>query len=261
MIGTHSRRRHSMSARVIDTLVGAGALVVALLVLALSGNLARAETSARIVSSLQPNLLGAKGALAFDAYFAGGEFGVPSPVRRAVLKFPEGMGIEIPVLRSCAAARLRSRGPSGCPAQSEIGRGSALVEAHLGSQMLSENVALRMFVGPLRNLQPTVEILGEGYTPFRERLVFGGSALAAQAPYGEELVLSIPPIATLPLEPDASLGALSLTLGSEWRSRARQANTVIVPTHCAPGGFPFAAEFTYADGSSATALTTEECPR
>jgi hypothetical protein len=226
-----------------------------------SENLARAETFVGIVPSLRPSRLGAKGELAFDIHFTGGEFGVPLPVRRAVLKFPAGMGIEIPVLRSCSVARLRSRGPSGCPVQSEIGRGSVLVDTHLGSQVLTESVALRMFIGPLRNLQPTVEILGQGYTPFEERLVFGGAALASGAPYGEELVLQIPPIATLPLEPDASIVSLSLVLGSDGTSRAHEANTVIVPSSCPPGGFPFAAEFTYADGTSADAQATDECPR
>jgi hypothetical protein len=220
-----------------------------------------AETFVGIAPSLRPSLLGAKGELAFDIHFTGGEFGVPPPVRRAVLKFPAGMGIEIPVLRSCSVAHLRSRGPSGCPVQSEIGRGSVLVEAHLGSQVLLESVALRMFIGPLRNLQPTVEILGQGYTPFEERLVFGGAALAAEAPYGEELVLQIPPIATLPLEPDASIVSLSLTLGSDGTSRAHEANTVIVPASCPPSGFPFAAEFTYADGTSTSAQATDACPR
>ncbi len=238
--------------------------LAALLVFALSCELAQAgapgDTYAGIVSSLRPDRLGAKGALAFDASFSGGEFGIPSPVRRAVLKFPAGMGIEIPVLRSCAPERLRSRGPGACPAQSEIGRGSAVVEAHLGSQMLTESVALRMFVGPLRNLQPTVEIIGQGYTPFKERLVFGGTALSAEAPYGEELVLTIPPIATLPLEPDASILTLSLTLGADGRSRAHDANTVIVPASCPSGGFPFAAEFTYADGASASAQASDACP-
>jgi hypothetical protein len=242
-----------------DSMARAGNLVLAENTMP-SGSLAQAETFVGIAPSLRPSRLGAKGELTFDIHFAGGEFGVPPPVRRAVLKFPAGMGIEIPVLRSCSTARLRSRGPSGCPVQSEIGGGSVLVEAHLGSQVLTESVALRMFIGPLRNLQPTVEILGLGYSPFEERLVFGGAALATEVPYGEELVLQIPPIVTLPLEPDASIVSLSLTLGSDGTSHAHEANTVIVPSSCPPGGFPFAAEFTYADGTSADAQATDKCP-
>ena len=91
--------------------------------------------------------------------------------------------------------------------------------------------------------------------------MFGGTVSPAAAPYGEELVMSIPPIATLPLESDASLSALSLTVGTDVRRAPREANTVVVPGSCPPGGFPFAAEFTYADGTSGRALTTAPCPQ
>lgn len=239
----------------------ARALISALLVWGLSGGLARAETSATIAPSLDPSRLGAEGALVFDIHFAGGEFGVPAPVRRSVLRFPAGLGIEMPELRSCAPARLRSRGVRGCPAQSEIGRGSALAEAHVGSQVLTENIALSVFLGPLGSVQPKLEVFAQGDTPFEERVVLQGTVISASAPFGEELVLSIPPIPTLPLEPDASIVSLSLTLGSDEAHRARDANTVLVPPSCPSGGFPFAAEFTYAEGSSSSALATTPCPR
>jgi hypothetical protein len=237
------------------------ALIAALLMFAISGGTARAETSATIAPSLDPSRLGAEGALAFDINFVGGEFGVPAPVRRSVLRFPAGLGIEVPELRSCAPARLRSQGPSGCPAQSEIGRGSALAEAHVGSQILRENIALSVFLGPLSNPQPTLEVLAQGRTPFEERVVLQGTVISASAPFGEELVLSIPAIPTLPLEPDASIVNLSLTLGASGPHRARDANTVLVPSSCPAGGFPFAAEFTYADGSSSSSLAKTPCPR
>jgi hypothetical protein len=241
--------------------LGTRALIAALVVFATSGGMARAETSATIAPSLDPSRLGAEGALAFDIHFVGGEFGVPAPVRRSVLRFPAGLGLEVPELRSCAPARLRSQGPSGCPTPSEIGRGSALAEAHVGAQILRENITLSVFLGPLSNPQPTLEILAQGYTPFEERVVLQGTVISASAPFGEELVLSIPPIPTLPLEPDASIVNLSLTLGASGPHRARDANTVLMPNSCPPGGFPFAAEFTYADGSSSSSLVKTTCPR
>src|SRR5580700_2419210 len=45
------------------------------------------ETFATITPSLSPDRLGAKGALTFTIQYGGGEFGVPSPVRRSVLQF------------------------------------------------------------------------------------------------------------------------------------------------------------------------------
>jgi hypothetical protein len=243
-------------------------LLAALLVCAFSGALARADassatiapSSATIAPSLDPSRLGAEGALRFDIDFAGGEFGVPTPVHRAVLRFPAGLGIEMPELRGCPPARLRSLGARGCPAQSQLGSGSALAEAHLGSQIVTEKIALWVFLGPIGGAQPTLEILAQGYTPFKERVVLHGTVLSAKAPFGEELVLSIPSIPTLPLEPDASIVSLSITLGSDEPRRARDANTVLVPTSCPAGGFPFAAEFSYADDSSSSALASAPCP-
>lgn len=240
--------------------LAARALIAALLVCSLSGGLARADVSATIAPSLDPSRLGAEGALRFDINFAGGEFGVPAPVHRAVLRFPAGLGIEMPELRSCAPVRLRSLGARGCPAQSELGRGSAIVEAHLGSQIVTESIALGVFLGPLGNVQPTLEVLAQGHTPFGERVVLRGTVISANAPFGEELVLSIPPIPTLPLEPDASIVSLSITLGSNEPRLSRDANTVLVPSSCPAGGFPFAAEFSYADGSSSNALAMTPCP-
>ncbi len=224
-------------------------------------------TSATITPSVSPDQLGARAALTFKISFSGGEFGVPSQVRHSVLRLPAGMGLDIPSLRVCSAARLRMHGPNGCPTQSEIGSGRALAETHAGSQITSEDVELHAFLGPPDNLQPTFEILAQGYTPLDEQVVFTGKVLSASAPYGEELVMSIPPVPSLPLEPDASIVTFSLTVGRGMGTRTpgtrppHGGSTVSVPRRCPTGGFPFAAEFTYADGAVGSALATEACPR
>ena len=51
---------------------------------------APSSTSATIAPSLTPNRLGAKGELTITVRYPGGEFGVPSPVRRSVLRLPAG---------------------------------------------------------------------------------------------------------------------------------------------------------------------------
>jgi hypothetical protein len=221
----------------------------------------QAQVSATITPSLSPDRPGAKGSLVLTIRYAEGESGVPLPVRRSVLRFPAGLGIEIPHLRSCSIARLRSRGAGGCSVQSELGHGSALVEAQAGSQIITENISLWLFLGPFHNLEPTFEILGQGYTPFDERIVLTGTVLPDNPPYGEDLVLNVPPIPTIPLEPNASVLTMSLTVGAVKPRDPPEANTVVVPVDCPPGGFPFAADFTYADGSNSSAFATAPCPR
>lgn len=157
------------------------------------GAAAPPKTYATIAPSFSPDRLGARGALTFTVRYGGGELGVPSAVRRTVLQFPAGLGLDVPQLRSCSAARLRARGARGCPAQAEIGRGHALVAAPFGALTITEDVNLWAFIGPPQNAAPTVEILAEGITPREERMVLTGTVLPDHAPYGEELVVSVPP--------------------------------------------------------------------
>jgi hypothetical protein len=216
-------------------------------------------TSATITPSLSPDRFGARASLTLTIHYVGGEFDVPSPVRRSVLRLPAGMSLDVPSLHSCSVARLRTRGAGGCPARSRLGAGYALVEAREGSQTIVEYVALSAFLGPPDNLVPTFEILAQGDTPVQESLVLTGSVLLGNAPYGEALVMSIPPIPTLPDESDASIVTLSLTVGAG-RRRTGDRNAVLVPFTCPAGGFPFATEFTYADGSDGEALARVPCP-
>jgi hypothetical protein len=215
---------------------------------------------ATIAASFQPDKLGATGALTVAIDLTRGAVGVPPPLRSSILRLPIGLGIEIPHLQSCEPVRLRLLGARGCPAQSRLGVGRALVRAPLGSQPLEESISLWVFLGPLHDLQPTFEMLAQGFTPFDERVVLSGTVLPDDPPYGEDLVLSVPAIPTLPLEPAASIASMSLTIGSSRRS-AHESNTAVEPSRCPLGGFPFAAELTYADGSTQDASATTPCPR
>jgi hypothetical protein len=257
---THSARTGAYTRVCAALLAVQASVALACATPARSAPMSGSQVSATIAALFHPDRLGAMGALTVTIDLAGGSLGDPPPLRRSVLRLPAGLGVEIPHLRSCEPERLRLLGARGCPAQSRLGVGRALVQAPLGSQSLGESVSLWVFLGPLRNLQPTFEILAQGYTPFDERQVFGGTVLPDNLPYGEDLVLSIPAIPTLPLEPDAQVVSMSLTIGSSRRS-ARESNTTIEPTRCPPGGFPFAAELTYADASTQDASTATPCPR
>jgi hypothetical protein len=236
-----------------------GAALAAIAVLATLSSPSLATSTATISAAVSPDRLGAKGALTIGVHLSGDELGLPSPLQRAIVRFPAGMSLEVPHLRSCSIVRLQNAGASECPRQSKIGEGHALVETHPASETIVENVALSAFLGPPHHLQPTLALLGEGTTPLAVRMVVSGAVLGDRPPYGERLVMSIPPIPTLPLEPDASIVDLSLTVGAKRQTRAT--NAIVVPKRCPAGGFPFAGEFTYADGSSGGATTTIACPR
>ncbi len=216
-------------------------------------------TEAAIAPSFSPDRLGAKASFRFTVHFTGGEFGVPSPIRRAVVHLPPGLSMDIPSIKECTSARLKARGARGCPSRSQIGVGSALADVHVGDGIEKEEAKVWAFLGPLQAGNPTIEVLGEGYTPLEERVVFTAVVLPDKPPYGEEIEMSIPPIPSIPLEPDASTASFTITVGGP-RFRVRHPNTVVLPSHCPTGGFPFATEFTYADGSTSTTKATVPCP-
>jgi len=219
-----------------------------------------AETSASIRPSFSPDRLGASTAVTFTVSFAGGPHGVPLPVRRAVVQVPGGLGVELPNTRGCTQAHLQADGANGCPARSQIGSGHAVMAAHAGSQTISENARLWAFLGPLRSAQPTLEVLGQGYTPLDERVVFPVRLEPDEPPYWGKLVAPIPAVPTIPLEPDASAVFFSLTIGTAGAPGTPGAIAVFVPRHCPSGGFPWAAEFTYSDGSTDSTTATIPCP-
>jgi hypothetical protein len=217
------------------------------------------ETAATIRPSFSPDRLGAKAAFTFSVNFSGGALGVPSPVRKAIVHFPLGLSMNIPRLRACPRARLQAHGARGCPAQALVGVGHAVAAVHAGAGVEREDARVWAFLGPPQGVNPTIELLGEGYTPLLERVVITGVARPDRPPYGEELVMSIPAIPSIPYEPNASTVSFTMTVGGS-RFRRHSPNTVLLPTTCPAGGFPFAADFTYEDGSTSTAQATVPCP-
>lgn len=237
--------------------------VVVVVALALTGGVAaaraaRASTVATIRPSFSPERLGARTAVTFSVHFAGGPEGVPLPVRGAVVKVPAGLGLELPNTRGCTKAHLLAHGARGCPPRSQIGGGHALMEVRLGAIDETETATLWAFAGPLQNGQPTLQVLGEGHTPLERRVAFTMTLVPDHAPYWASFVGQIPLIPTIPLEPDASAINFSLTIGSSRHSTGQIG--IFVPASCPSGGFPWAAQFTYSDGSTQEATATVPCP-
>jgi hypothetical protein len=219
---------------------------------------ASATTSATIAPSLSPDRLGARAALTLTARFAASDGGVPEPVRRAVLRLPAGLTLDVPKLRACGAGRLEVQGPKVCPSASRLGTGAAVTEGVLGPKLVREDVALSAFLGPLDGKgNATFLVLGQGIAPVAEQLLLTGAAQIDRPPYGERLAVDVPPIELVPLGPAASLRSISLTIGARQRAGA---NALIVPRRCPAGGFPFAAKLAYADGASGEAKASVPCP-
>jgi hypothetical protein len=183
------------------------------------------------------------------------EGAVPPPLRRLVVRLPAGLGVRLDGVATCAPVALRRHGARGCPPAARVGAGHATVEVHAGSQTIPEAVRLSAFRGPTIGGRPALEILGQGSTPLEQRSVSRGILLPDAAPFGSRLEISVPPIPTLELEPDASFVSLSLTIGAVAGSHAR----IVAPRRCAGARSPFVVELGFADGSRALASTSVPC--
>jgi hypothetical protein len=224
---------------------------------------AEAETQSTIRPSFSPDRLGAGTTVTLAITFSAESGEVPAPVRHAVVHLPVGLGIDMHGVGTCSETRLQARGPRGCPPSSRVGNGRATLEAHLGSQTISENASLSAFRGPNQGGHSTLEISGQGQTPLVERVLMISVIEPDHAPYGNKLVTSIPPIPTLPGEPNASTIRFSLTVGTAPGTaipRSHPSGAITVPRSCPAAGFAFGADFSFADGSSTSATALGECP-
>ena len=87
--------------------------------------------------------------------------------------------------------------------------------------------------------------------------------------FGSQLATTVPLVASVPGGPDVSSSASRATIGPSHLTYYKHVHGrrvpfhprgVSVPERCPRGGFPFAAEFTFQDGSHTSAQTTVPCP-
>jgi hypothetical protein len=245
-----------------DRLPRGGRLLVALVSCLAAAPAAGAQaTEASIHPSFTPNRLAAAAAFRFAFALTGGEGNVPPPVRRVLVRLPAGFALDLRRVATCASSRLRDGGPGACPARSLVGRGHALLEVHAGSQSIPEEAQLSAVRATDRGGHPTFAIYGQGQTPLQQHSISTATLSRDAPPYGSRLTVSVPPIPTLVLEPDASILSFALTIGGPTGGPGGRAGpTVTVPRRCPRGGFPFAAEFQFTDGSHAAAAAHVPCP-
>jgi hypothetical protein len=195
---------------------------------------------------------------------------IPSPVTDVNLRLPAGVGLGLGNLglATCGPAALERRGPSGCSPNSLMGSGQALVKVPFGPVPVSEPVALSIFLGSPKDGHTTLLFFAEGLSPVFATLVFPGTLLPSFGQFGASLNTIIPLTPSAPGAADASVVRMQSALGPRYltyykRVRGRfvgyRPEGLQVPESCPHGGFPFAASFTFQDGTTATATTTVPC--
>jgi hypothetical protein len=247
-----------------------GLTVALLCALAPASALAVSE-HATLNASFSPDRLGVPTTITFGFHLATSEGTAPPPLTSMDLEMPAGMNYTTTTLglAICQPATLAAKGLAGCSANSRLGYGSADVEVPFGTGAGHEIPEVQALSGPSPNGNLVVLFYANGMYPVYAQLVFSGEVLPASGRFGSQLATTVPLIASVPGGPDVSVLSVTSTIGPSHliyykhvhgRTVPFHPRGVSVPERCPRGGFPFAAEFTFLDGSHTSAQTAVPCP-
>jgi hypothetical protein len=244
--------------------------VILLSVVAPSSAFAVSE-QATLNASFSPDRLGTPTTITFGFHLQTTEGTAPPPLTGLDLKMPAGMNYTTTTLglAICQPAALAAKGIAGCPANSRLGYGSAEVEVPFGTGSGHEIPEIQAVSGPSPNGNLVVLFYANGREPVYAQLAFSGEVLPASGRFGSELATTVPLITSVPDGPDVSVLSVTSTIGPSHLTYYKHVHGrlvpfrprgVSVPERCPRGGFPFAAEFTFLDGSHTSAQTAVPCP-
>ncbi len=232
---------------------------------------AQASASTSLSAAFVPERLGHGTTLEFAFSFSAPAGQVPPPLTQIELRYPSNLGIALSGLglATCTAATLEASGPSRCPPNAVMGYGVALTGIVLGATIITESAPITILRSPDQQGHLAVLFSAEGTAPVDTRIVFPGLLLPAPAPFGGLVSVGVPLVPTLPGAPYISVIRLRATIGPEkvtyyeragGRTLAYTPKGILLPGGCPRRGFPFAAHFSFLDGSVAGARTSVRCP-
>jgi hypothetical protein len=230
-----------------------------------------ATEQATLNASFSPDRLGAPTTITFGFHLSTTEGTAPPPLTGIDLRMPAGINYTTTTLglAICQPAVLIAQGVSGCPPNSRLGYGSALVEVPFGTGAGHEIPEVQALSGPSPNGNLVVLFYANGLFPVDAQLAFSGEVLPDTGRFGSQLATTVPLVTSVPGGPDVSVVSVTSTIGPSHltyykhvhgRRVAFHPRGVSVPEHCPKGGFPFDAQFTFEDGTQASAQTAVPCP-
>jgi hypothetical protein len=234
--------------------------------------IAQAASSVRLTAALSPERLGHGTTLgfAFEIIAPPGDR-VPPPLTQLNVLYPANIGIALSGIgiATCSAITLEVFGPEGCPPDSRMGSGWALVEIPIGPEIVGEVGEISVVRAPTQNGHFGILVYAKGQTPVDAHIVFPGLLLGAPSPFGGLIHMAVPLVPSLPEAPDVSVVHVQTTIGPSHLTYyervhgkvvAYNPQGILLPNRCPRGGFQFGATFSFQDGSQASAHTAVPCP-
>jgi hypothetical protein len=248
------------------------AIALAAAVLFACAPTALAAPSATLTASFTPERLGNRTTLDFGFSFSAPAGEVPPPLTQIELRYPGNIGIALSGLglQDCQPSTLEAAGPAGCPPNSVMGYGEAFTGILLGTTRITESAPITILRAPDQDGRLAVLFYAEGSTPVDTHILFPGLLFPASSPFGGLVSIGVPLVPTLPGAPYISVIHLRATVGPigvtyyehlDGMTLAYRPLGILLPKRCPRGGFPFAARFSFLDGTRARAHTAIACPR
>jgi hypothetical protein len=247
------------------------ALTVALLCALAPASALAVSEQATLNASFSPDRLGTPTTITFGFHLATSEGTAPAPLTSLDLQMPAGMNYTTTTLglAICQPAALVAKGLAGCSPNSRLGYGSALAEVPFGTGSGHEIPEIQALAGPSPNGNLVVIFYANGLYPVDAQLTFSGEVLPDTGRFGSQLATTVPLVTSVPGGPDVSIVSVTSTIGPSHLTYYKHVHGhlvsfhprgVSVPERCPRGGFPFAAHFTFEDGTQTTAQTVVPCP-
>jgi len=168
--------------------------------------------------------------------------GIP-PLAQVNFFLPAGAKINSSGFSTCSESTLKNTGPSGCSKSSIASPvGNALGEVTFGSERVPEETKLQAFFAPNKGLY----FYTQGSSPVSLEILSTGSYVnSGQPPYGLELKSLVPPVATVPGAPLASVKNINIKVGAAIKKGKKLISYGTLPPKCPKGGFPVKAELIF----------------
>jgi hypothetical protein len=196
----------------------------------------------------------------------------PSPLTKTVMRFNKGGQYNARYLPKCDADELRSQGPSACPSRSRIGSGTATADAR--PVLANVNAKITIFNGGRSKGVDRVILYAVPDISSPITLV-GTLKNKRKGHYDYLLTFNVPPIPTLPGQPNASVTSVETKTFRRTVKRKRvrirrhgrvsrrtiRVPLIAAPRHCKRKKWYAEGTFTYQSGQSIKKTISARCRR
>jgi hypothetical protein len=166
--------------------------------------------------------------------------GKASPLFNSLLTLPKGLKLGYKDFPKCDPFKLERNGLEGCPKNTRVGKGTLVAD---GRPVATDpvNGSVTAFNGTIKNGKGRflLYLIPELSSP----LVLTGTL------NGSKLNIPVPPVPTLPGQPNATLTKFHLTVGAKIKVKKgkerKTVNYLTNPKKCPSGGYAWSIQFSY----------------